>query len=230
MRGRELMRSEAPVQGRTAARRDQERWTPSVRSRRSTERRSSPDWPRPSPNATSGRSSARCARAFIATAGANATATGNITTPDGFSSVAIAASRFNRLVTDPLVAGAVEELRRHGVAEDDVDLAWVPGAFELPLAAERLAASGRYAAVVAVGAVVRGATPHFDHVAGQAAAGLAAVGRATGVPVAFGVLTCDTMEQALDRAGGKAGNKGAEAAVCALEMAGLLEAIDKEAG
>jgi 6,7-dimethyl-8-ribityllumazine synthase len=99
--------------------------------------------------------------------------------------VAIAASRFNRLVTDPLVAGAVEELRRHGVAEADIDLAWVPGAFELPLAAERLAASGRYAAVVAVGAVVRGATPHFDHVAGQAAAGLAAVSRATGVPVAF---------------------------------------------
>jgi 6,7-dimethyl-8-ribityllumazine synthase len=142
--------------------------------------------------------------------------------------IAVAASRFNRLVTDPLVAGAVEELRRHGVASDDIDLAWVPGAFELPLAAERLAASGRYAAVVAIGAVVRGATPHFDHVAGQAAAGLAAATRATGVPIAFGVLTCDTMEQALDRAGGKAGNKGGEAAICALEMAGLLEAIDKQ--
>src|SRR5512133_4098444 len=142
--------------------------------------------------------------------------------------VGIAASRLNRRVTDPMVAGAVEELRRHGVASDDVDLAWVPGAFELPLAAERLAASGRYAAVVAIGAVVRGATPHFDHVAGQAAAGLAAAGRATGVPVAFGVLTCDTMEQAFDRAGGKAGNKGAEAAVCALQIAGLLEAIDKD--
>lgn len=142
--------------------------------------------------------------------------------------VAIAASRFNRLVTDPLVAGAVSELGRHGVAEADIDLAWVPGAFELPLAAERLAATGRYAAVVAIGAVVRGATPHFDHVATQAAAGLAAVTRSTGVPVAFGVLTCDTMEQALDRAGGKAGNKGAEAALTALEMAGLLEAIDKD--
>ncbi|HEV2896219.1 MAG TPA: 6,7-dimethyl-8-ribityllumazine synthase [Actinomycetota bacterium] len=142
--------------------------------------------------------------------------------------VAIAASRFNRLVTDPLVTGAVAELRRHGVAEADIDLAWVPGAFELPLAAERLAATGRYAAVVAIGAVVRGSTPHFDHVAGQAAAGLAAVTRSTGVPVAFGVLTCDTMEQALDRAGGKAGNKGAEAALTALEMAGLLEAIDKD--
>jgi 6,7-dimethyl-8-ribityllumazine synthase len=143
--------------------------------------------------------------------------------------VAIAAARFNRLVTDLLVNGAVEELRRHGVAEADIDLAWVPGAFELPLAAERLAATGRYGGVVAIGAVVRGSTPHFDHVAGQAAAGLAAVTRATGVPVAFGVLTCDTMEQALDRAGGKAGNKGAEAALTVLEMAGLLEAIDKQA-
>ena len=142
--------------------------------------------------------------------------------------VAVAASRFNRLVTDHLVAGAVEALRRHGVAEADIDLAWVPGAFELPLTAERLAASGRYAAVVAIGAVVRGATPHFDHVAGQAAAGLAAATRSTGVPIAFGVLTCDTMEQALDRAGGKAGNKGGEAAITALEMAGLLEAIDKQ--
>jgi 6,7-dimethyl-8-ribityllumazine synthase len=141
--------------------------------------------------------------------------------------VAIAASRFNRLVTDPLVAGAVEALRRHGVAEADIDLAWVPGSFELPLTTARLAASGRYAGVVAVGAVVRGETPHFDHVAGQAAAGLAAVARTASVPVAFGVLTTDTMEQALDRAGGKAGNKGAEAALTVLEMAGLLEAVDK---
>jgi 6,7-dimethyl-8-ribityllumazine synthase len=141
--------------------------------------------------------------------------------------VAIAASRFNRLVTEQLVAGAVEALRRHGVAEADVDLAWAPGAFELPLVAARLAASGRYAGVVAIGAVVRGETPHFDHVAGQAAAGLAAVARTASVPVAFGVLTTDTMEQALDRAGGKAGNKGAEAALTVLEMAGLLEAIDK---
>jgi len=141
--------------------------------------------------------------------------------------VAIAASRFNRLVTEQLVAGAVEALRRHGVAEADIDLAWAPGSFELPLVAARLAASGRYAGVVAIGAVVRGETPHFDHVAGQAASGLAAVARGASVPVAFGVLTTDTMEQALDRAGGKAGNKGAEAALTALEMAGLLEAIDK---
>jgi 6,7-dimethyl-8-ribityllumazine synthase len=141
--------------------------------------------------------------------------------------IAIAASRFNRLVTDPLVAGAVDALRRHGVAEADIDVAWAPGSFELPLVAARLAASGHYAGVVALGAVVRGETAHFDHVAGQAAAGLAAVARDASVPVAFGVLTTETMEQALDRAGGKAGNKGAEAALAVLEMAGLLEAIDK---
>jgi 6,7-dimethyl-8-ribityllumazine synthase len=113
------------------------------------------------------------------------------------------------------------------VAEADVDVAWVPGAFELPLAVQRLARSGRYAGVIAIGAVVRGATPHFDHVATQAAAGLAAVSRETGVPVAFGVLTTDTMEQALDRAGGKTGNKGGEAALTVLEMASLLESVDK---
>ena len=140
---------------------------------------------------------------------------------------ALAAARFNQLVTEQLVAGAREELRRHGVAPDRVDLAWVPGSFELPLAVARLAATGRYAGIVALGAVIRGQTPHFDYVAGEAAGGLAAVARATGVPVAFGVLTTDTMEQALDRAGGKAGNKGAEAARTALEMASLLEEIDK---
>lgn len=141
--------------------------------------------------------------------------------------VAVAVSRFNRLVTEPLLRGATEELLRHGVAETDVDVAWVPGAFELPLAVQRLARSGRYAGVVALGAVVRGATPHFDYVAGQCAASLAAVARETGVPVGFGVLTTETMEQALDRAGGKAGNKGGEAALVVLEMAGLLESVDK---
>jgi 6,7-dimethyl-8-ribityllumazine synthase len=141
--------------------------------------------------------------------------------------VAVVVSRFNRLVTDPLLAGALEELARHGVADADVDVAWVPGSFELPLAAQRLAQTGRYAGVIAIGAVVRGATAHFEHVAGQAAAGLAAVSLQTGVPVAFGVLTTDTMEQALDRAGGKAGNKGAEAALTVLEMAALIESIDK---
>ncbi len=141
--------------------------------------------------------------------------------------LAIAVSRFNRLVTEPLLSGAREELLRHGVAEADVDVAWVPGAFELPLAVQRLARTGRYAGVIALGAVVRGATPHFDYVAGQAASGLGAVARETGVPVAFGVLTTDTMEQSLDRAGGKAGNKGAEAALTVLELAGLLESVDK---
>jgi 6,7-dimethyl-8-ribityllumazine synthase len=140
---------------------------------------------------------------------------------------ALAASRFNQLITDALVSGARDELRRHGVAEADIDLAWVPGSFELPLAVTRLAATGRYAGVVALGAVIRGDTAHFDHVAGQAAAGLSAASVATGVPVAFGVLTTDTLEQALNRAGGKAGNKGAEAARTVLELASLLEQIDK---
>jgi 6,7-dimethyl-8-ribityllumazine synthase len=141
--------------------------------------------------------------------------------------IAIVVGRFNRLVTEPLLAGAREALARHGVADADVDVAWVPGSFELPLAAQRLAQTGRYAGVIAIGAVVRGATAHFEHVAGRAAAGLASVALQTGVPVAFGVLTTDTMEQALDRAGGKAGNKGAEAALTVLEMAALLESVDK---
>jgi 6,7-dimethyl-8-ribityllumazine synthase len=140
---------------------------------------------------------------------------------------AIAASRFNQLVVDRLVAGARDELRRHGVGADLVDLAWVPGSFELPIVVARLAATGRYAGIVALGTVVRGETPHFDYVAGEAARGLGAVARQTGVPVGFGVLTTETMAQALDRAGGKAGNKGAEAAATVLEMASLLEAIDK---
>jgi 6,7-dimethyl-8-ribityllumazine synthase len=141
---------------------------------------------------------------------------------------AIAASRFNQLVVDRLVAGARDELRRHGVGDDLVDLAWVPGGWELPLAVARLAATGRYAGIVALGAVIRGQTPHFDYVAGGAAGGLAAIAREAGIPVGFGVLTTETMEQALDRAGGKAGNKGAEAAATVLEMASLLEAIDKD--
>lgn len=143
---------------------------------------------------------------------------------------ALAASRFNQLITEPLVAGARDELRRHGVAAAAIDLAWVPGSFELPLAVSRLAQTGRYAGIVALGAVIRGDTAHFDYVAGQAASGLAAVATTTGVPVAFGVLTTDTLEQALNRAGGKAGNKGAEAARTVLELAGLLEQIDKGTG
>jgi 6,7-dimethyl-8-ribityllumazine synthase len=141
--------------------------------------------------------------------------------------VALAASRFNELVVERLVAGATDSLRRHGVDPEAVDIAWVPGAMELPLVAQRLAASGRYDAVVALGAVIRGATSHYDLVAGQCAAGLARVQLDTGVPVVFGVLTTDTIEQALERAGTKAGNKGRDAGVAAIEMARVLRAVDK---
>jgi 6,7-dimethyl-8-ribityllumazine synthase len=135
---------------------------------------------------------------------------------------AIAAGRFNGYVVESLVAGAVDALVRHGVARKDVTLVRVPGCFELPLAAKRLAAGGKFDAVIALGAVIRGATPHFDYVAGQCAAGLAQVQLETGVPVAFGVLTTNTIEQAIERAGTKAGNKGVDAAMTALEMVSLL--------
>lgn len=139
--------------------------------------------------------------------------------------IAIAASRFNAFITEQLVTGAVDALRRHGVNPDDIDTAWVPGAFELPLAAQRLAACGQYAAVICLGTVIRGATPHFDYVAGGAASGIGQAALQTGVPVIFGVLTTDTIEQAIERAGTKAGNKGADAALTALEMANLLEQL-----
>lgn len=139
--------------------------------------------------------------------------------------VGIVVARFNDLVTRPLLEGALDALRRHGAAEDDVCVAWVPGAFEIPLAARRLARSGGFDAIVCLGAVIRGATTHFDHVAGQAAAGVARVALETDVPVVFGILTTDTLEQALERAGAKAGNKGAEAALSAIEMANLLKQV-----
>jgi 6,7-dimethyl-8-ribityllumazine synthase len=148
-----------------------------------------------------------------------ATATG-----DGLR-IGVALARFNQAVTDRLLAGALEALARHGVADDAVDVATVPGAFELPLCAHRLAATGRYDAIVCLGAVVRGETPHFDFVAREAARGIAEVARGSGVPVAFGVLTTETVEQALARAGGDRGNKGYEAAVSALEMARLLRLV-----
>jgi len=138
--------------------------------------------------------------------------------------VAIAVARFNEAVTGLLLSGALEALERHGVASDAIDIAWVPGCFELPLCAQRLAGAGRYDAIICLGAVVRGETPHFDFVAGEAARGLADVSRRFDVPVAFGVLTTDTMEQALARAGGTRGNKGYEAAVTSLEMVQLLRA------
>jgi 6,7-dimethyl-8-ribityllumazine synthase len=144
--------------------------------------------------------------------------------------VVVVASRFNELVTDRLVAGARDGLLRHGVDEASLTLVWAPGAFELPLVAQRLAESGEYDAVVCLGAVIRGATDHYEHVAGQCAAGLGRVALDTGVPVVFGVLTTDTTEAALERAGGKVGNKGFEAAVTAVEMADLLRQLPKGAG
>ena len=136
--------------------------------------------------------------------------------------IAIVASRFNDFITDRLLVGALGALRRHGVADDDVDVAWVPGAVEVPLVAARLAATGSYDAVITLGAVIRGATSHYDHVSGIVATGVARAAADTGVPVVFGVLTTDTVEQAIERAGTKAGNKGAEAAATAVEMATLL--------
>jgi 6,7-dimethyl-8-ribityllumazine synthase len=141
--------------------------------------------------------------------------------------VGVAVARFNRAVTDALLAGAVEALTRHGVAEDAIDVVTVPGAFELPLCAQRLAESGRYDALVCLGAIVRGETPHFDFVAGEAARGLGAAATRFDMPVAFGVLTTDTMEQALARAGGTHGNKGYDAAVTALEMVQVLRALTR---
>jgi 6,7-dimethyl-8-ribityllumazine synthase len=137
--------------------------------------------------------------------------------------VGIVAARFNEAVVGPLVDGAVDALLRHKALPADIQVAWVPGAFELPVVLERLAASGEVDALVALGCVVRGATPHFDYVAGECASGAAAVSRAHGLPVAFGVLTTDTWDQAVERSGGKLGNKGAESALAAVETARLLQ-------
>ena len=141
--------------------------------------------------------------------------------------VGVVCSRFNDLVTDRLLSGALDCLVRHGVDEASVVVAWVPGAFEIPLAAAKLAGSGEVDAVVCLGAVIRGATGHYEHVAGQCAAGIQRAQLDTGVPVVFGVLTTDDAEQALERAGGKGGNKGFEAAAAAIEMADLLRQLPK---
>src|SRR5438093_10910215 len=141
--------------------------------------------------------------------------------------VAIAASRFNDFITERLLAGARDCLVRHGVDETSITVAWAPGAFELPLVAQRFAASGDFDAVICLGAVIRGATGHYEHVAGQCAAGIQRAQLDTGVPVVFGVLTTDTIEQAIERAGTKAGNKGFESAVTAIEMADLLRQLPK---
>jgi 6,7-dimethyl-8-ribityllumazine synthase len=134
----------------------------------------------------------------------------------------VVVARFNEFFTKQLLDGALQAFRRHGVPEDGVDVTWVPGSFEIPLVARRLAGSGRYAAVVCIGAVIRGATSHFDYVAGQAAAGVARAALDTGVPVVFGIITTDDLDQATDRSGAKSGNKGYEAAVTAIEMADLM--------
>ncbi|WP_024329812.1 6,7-dimethyl-8-ribityllumazine synthase [Thioalkalivibrio sp. ALR17-21] len=131
-------------------------------------------------------------------------------------------ARFNSLVVERLLEGAVDTLRRHGVADDNMTIARVPGAFELPLAARTMAGSGRYDAIIALGCVIRGSTPHFDYVAGEAAKGLAQVQMEADLPISFGVLTTDSIEQAIERAGTKAGNKGADAAMGAIEMVSLM--------
>lgn len=143
---------------------------------------------------------------------------------------ALVASRFNDFVTRRLVEGCADMLRRHGVADDHLTLAWVPGSFELPVAARRLAATGEYAAVICLGTVIRGETSHYDLVCREAASGVAAVSRETGVPCIFGVVTTDTLEQAIHRAGSKAGNKGADAALASLEMADLLPRLGDAPG
>jgi 6,7-dimethyl-8-ribityllumazine synthase len=142
--------------------------------------------------------------------------------------IGVVCGRFNDLITERLLAGAERTLRRHGVASDDTTVVWVPGAFEVPVAARALAASGTVDAVITLGAVIRGATGHYDQVAGQCAAGVQRASLDTGVPVIFGVLTTDTIEQAIERAGTKAGNKGEEAAASAIEMANVLRVLTKE--
>jgi 6,7-dimethyl-8-ribityllumazine synthase len=139
---------------------------------------------------------------------------------------AILAARFNDFIVDQLVRGAVDALKRHGAGDKQIELVRVPGAFDMPMVARKLAQSRKYDAIVALGAVIKGATAHFDYVAGECASGLARVAQETGVPIAFGVLTTDTIEQAIERAGTKAGNKGADAAVTAIELANLLRRIE----
>ena len=141
--------------------------------------------------------------------------------------IGLLASRFNETITKSLLDGALSALRRHGLDDASITVAWVPGAFELPLAAKRLAASGDFDAVVCLGAVIRGATTHYDYVCSQAASGIARASLDTGVPIIFGVLTTENIEQAIERSGTKAGNKGFDSAVAAIEMADLLRQLPK---
>lgn len=140
--------------------------------------------------------------------------------------VGIVAGRFNEFITGKLVGGAEDALKRHGVNEEDVDIAWVPGAFEIPMVAKRMADTGKYDAVITLGAVIRGSTPHFDYVCSEAAKGVSQAAMQSGVPVIFGVITTETIEQAIERAGTKAGNKGWEAATAAIEMANLTKSFE----
>jgi 6,7-dimethyl-8-ribityllumazine synthase len=143
-------------------------------------------------------------------------------------SIALLASEFNHFIVQQLVDGAVDALNRNGVLQQDISLVWVPGAFELPLAADKLASSGRHDAIIALGAVIRGGTPHFEYVAGECSRGLASVGLKHGLPVIFGVLTTDNIDQALERAGTGAGNKGFDTAVAALQMIALMDRLHVE--
>lgn len=135
----------------------------------------------------------------------------------------VVVGRFNEFITGKLLSGALDALKRHGAKEHEVEIAWVPGAFEIPLAAQKMAESGKYDAIITLGAVIRGSTPHFDYVCNEVSKGVAAIGLKTGVPAVFGVLTTDSIEQAIERAGTKAGNKGWEAASTAIEMANLIK-------
>jgi 6,7-dimethyl-8-ribityllumazine synthase (EC 2.5.1.9) len=137
----------------------------------------------------------------------------------------LVAARFNEFITNKLVGGSLDALRRHGASEDDMEIVWVPGAFEIPLVAQKMALTKRYDAVICLGAVIRGATPHFDYVSSEVSKGIANVGLQTGVPIIFGVLTTDNIEQAIERAGTKAGNKGFDAAVTAIELVNLLKQL-----
>ncbi len=148
---------------------------------------------------------------------------GNIVAKD--VKIGIVAARFNEFITSKLLSGAVDGLTRHDVKEEQIDVAWVPGAFEIPLIAQKMAQSGKYDAVICLGAVIRGATTHYDYVCAEVSKGIAQISLQTGVPVMFGVLTTDTIEQAIERAGSKAGNKGFDCAAGAIEMINLLRRI-----
>ena len=139
----------------------------------------------------------------------------------------IVVGRFNEFIGGKLLSGALDALKRHGVADDEIEIAWVPGAFEIPLAAKKMAGMGKYSAVICLGAVIKGSTPHFDYVSSEVSKGVAHVSLETGLPVIFGVLTTDTIEQAIERAGTKAGNKGYDAACTAIEMVNLFDEFNK---